>query len=256
VIISFAQNAEDVVLARAFRGQDTGFYIDVGAAHPVDHSVTKHFYDHGWRGLNIEPHPGFLELLNEERSGDVNVGAAVSDYHGEAAFHLGPLHHPGGSTLSAEVAAAAWEAGAGTTITVPVRMLSELFDEHVGTRSIDFLKIDVEGAERQVIGGCDWERWRPRVVVVEATAPNSAVSTHEAWEPVLLAAGYEPGLFDGLNRFYAAEEAKDLLELISVPANVFDSWVPARMVELERRLAAAENALRAGPLPRPPHRAG
>lgn len=243
MIISFAQNAEDVVLARAFRGQQAGFYVDVGAAHPVDHSVTKHFYDLGWRGVNVEPHPGFLELLERDRPEDTNVGAAISDYRGEATFHLGPHHHPGGSTLSAEVAASAWEASSGSTITVPVTTLTDVLAEHVGTRVIDFLKIDVEGAEHEVIAGCDWARWRPRVVVVEATVPNSTVSAHGSWEPLLLAAGYRVALFDGLNRFYAPEEADERRECISTPANVFDDWVPARVVELEQRLAAAEAEL-------------
>ena len=140
----------------------------------------------------------------------------------KATFYLGPYHHPGGSTLSAEVAASAWDPSSGSTITVPVTTLTDLLAEHVGTRTIDSLKIDVEGAERQVIVGCAWGRWRPHVIVVEATVPNSPVSAHGSWERLLLAAGYRAALFDGLNRFYVPEEASELRERISVPANVFD----------------------------------
>lgn len=239
MIVSFAQNAEDVVLARAFSGRTSGLYVDVGAAHPVDHSVTKHFHDLGWTGINIDPHPGFLALLEEHRPSDVNLGMAVSDHSGEATFFLGPSHHPGGSTLSAEVAAGAWDEG-GSTTTVRLATLSEILAEHVGDATIDFLKVDVEGHEREVISGCDWDRWRPSVILVEATRPNSSVPSHEAWEPALLAAGYALALFDGLNRFYARARDVDLLRILSAPANVFDDWVPARIPELTERLADAE----------------
>ena len=77
---------------------------------------------------------------------------------------------------------------------------------------IDFLKIDVEGAEADVIAGMDFARWRPRVVVVEAIAPGSMAEAWDAWEPALLAAGYRFAFFDRLNRFYVADEAAALAE--------------------------------------------
>ena len=57
-MISYAQNFEDVILWRALRDVPNGFYIDIGAGHPVADSVTMHFYEHGWRGINVEPDPG------------------------------------------------------------------------------------------------------------------------------------------------------------------------------------------------------
>ncbi len=54
---SYAQNFEDVMLWRALRHIDQGYYIDVGAWSPELDSVTKAFYEHGWHGINVEPNP-------------------------------------------------------------------------------------------------------------------------------------------------------------------------------------------------------
>src|SRR3954471_8628243 len=76
-MISYAQNGEDVVLWRLFGAfARPGFYVDVGAAHPVLHSVTKWFSLHGWRGVNVEPVPRLLEQLVADRPHDVNLGVA------------------------------------------------------------------------------------------------------------------------------------------------------------------------------------
>src|SRR5260370_30165694 len=76
-MISYAQNFEDVSLNRVFAGRQDGFYIDVGAMDPIDGSVTKAFYDAGWRGINIEPDPRFHAKLVAERVRDVNLSDAL-----------------------------------------------------------------------------------------------------------------------------------------------------------------------------------
>ena len=84
-------------------------------------------------------------------------------------------------------------------------------DEHALTA--DFLKVDVEGSERDVLLGGDWQRYRAKVVVLEAVAPLSGQPVWETWEPFLLAHGYRFALFDTLNRFCVAEEAPDAARL-------------------------------------------
>ena len=81
-MISYAQNLEDVILNRLFRGKETGFYIDVGACYPVEMSVTKYFYDLGWNGINIEPMPSCYRKLQEERPKDINLNLAVGKKSG------------------------------------------------------------------------------------------------------------------------------------------------------------------------------
>jgi FkbM family methyltransferase len=223
-VISFAQNAEDVVLARAFAGRRKGFYIDVGAADPVSDSVTKHFYDLGWRGINIDPLPEWHKRLMKARPEDINLPVGLSSERGQMVFYAAEERRV--TTVSADVAATLREQGMKVAeFYAEVRTLADVCQEHVGAQEIEFLKIDVEGHERDVILGGDWARWRPLVVLVEATVPNSPVPNHETWEPLLLDAGYVHVLFDGLNRFYVPREAEGLASVLSAPANFFDNYV-------------------------------
>src|SRR5688572_9529303 len=102
-MISYALLHEDVVLNRVFGGRTHGFYIDIGANHPTIGSITKHFYDLGWRGVNVEPNPILLELLRKERPQDENVGSGLSDSPGRLTFYR-VVEDDGLSTFSAPVA--------------------------------------------------------------------------------------------------------------------------------------------------------
>jgi len=244
-MVSYAQNGEDVVLSRAFPADHRGLYIDVGAADPVNHSVTKHFYDHGWRGINVDPSPGWYAMLAAQRPDDVNLQAGVGREEGVSTLFEGPPGHPGGATFS-ERQARAYEAELGRpldTLEVPITTLARLCADYVRDRPIDFLKVDAEGFERAVLEGADWDRWRPRVVVVEATEPNRPVPNHEGWEDVLVAARYRFVLFDGLNRFYVRAEEPALVGPLSAPANVFDDYVPYEHLRALQELRAKADQL-------------
>jgi FkbM family methyltransferase len=157
----------------------------------------------------VEPQRRLAELYPHVRPRDRVVAALVADRVGKADFHEVESMH-GFSTMLPDAAQAARELGAAVaTLSLPVTTLAALFAEH-GVERIDFLKIDVEGAEAQVLAGADWSRWRPRIVVLEAVAPGTMAPAWEGWEPLLTGNGYRFGLFDGLNRFYVAEEEPEL----------------------------------------------
>jgi FkbM family methyltransferase len=224
-IVSYAQKHEDVRLDRVFPRGRPGFYIDVGANGPVRYSVTKHFYDLGWHGINVEPalHP--FEQLREARRRDVNLHVALSNEAGELVLFEFPCDFSALSTRSEEHAAR--HKGAGLPCVerkVATMTLARVCEKHVeGT--IDFLSVDVEGHELEVLQGGDWKRWRPRVVVVEATEPTTSIPAHGRWEHVLREADYVFAAFDGLNRYYVRSEESDLAPVLGVPVNVTDAYV-------------------------------
>lgn len=231
---SYAQNFEDVTLARVFGDRKDGFYVDVGASDPLVRSVTKHLYDRGWHGINIEPVERFHRKLVQARPRDVNLCVALGVARSTLTFF--EFEAEGISTLSPENAEHFIRLGyACTRRTVDVLPLREVCAAH-GSPAIDFLKIDVEGWERQVLEGGDWERYRPRVVVVEATKPNSSEPNWGGWEPFLLARGYLFAYFDGLNRFYVAKEHDRLLPL-------FPSRARRMLRSLVRRASARMSSI-------------
>jgi FkbM family methyltransferase len=207
--LSYAQNLEDYHLAKLFEGQPSGFYVDVGAGHPVGDNVSFHFYLQGWRGIVVEPQERLAALYAHVRPRDIAVCSLLGERTGEAEFHeVDRLH--GFSTTVEQHARGAEQFGASyRTRRMPVTTLAALCEAHP-VRAIDFLKVDVEGAEAAVLRGGAWRRFRPRVVLVEAIAPGAMSPSHEEWEPVLTGNGYRFAFFDGLNRFYVAEEAADL----------------------------------------------
>lgn len=217
--VSFAQFAEDIVLGRAFPGA-TGFYLDAGANDPVLHSVTKRFYDRGWNGVNIEPNPVVFDRLARARPRDRNLNCGVAVRPGFLTFYDFPTVD-GWSTFVPELADHYRKLGlTPVESTVEVRTLASICAEHVGDRPIDFLKVDVEGYEAQLLYGGDWRRWRPRVLLIEAT-------WFEGWEPFLLGeAGYLFATTDGINRYYVRSEDEGLIDALGTPPNVEDFFIP------------------------------
>lgn len=235
-MLSYAQNAEDVVLRRAFLDTPVGSYIDVGAGHPVEDSVTNHFYERGWRGVNVEPDAPLHAELTGARPRDISLCAAVGRDLGEVTYY--PTGTRGHGTLSVKLAA---ERKPGPEPrSVPCIQLQEIFQRYAPDEQVHFVKIDVEGAEEDVLASGDFRRFRPYVVVVEAMDAEGC-PTHVTWEPILLGAGYFPALFDGLNRFYCCgEQAELLLPRLTAPANIFDNYRLAR--EASALAAAAARA--------------
>ena len=241
-MISYAQNFEDVMLARALGDRGTGFYVDIGACHPDTASVTRHFYELGWRGVNVEPMPAPFAELRAARTRDVNVPAAIASYDGELAMYEGP-------TVGESSALRPFDTAPPTV--VPCMTLATLCRTHV-TQPIDFLKVDVEGLERDVIAGGDWEAFRPTIVVVEITAPWSTRRRDDAPEIVRLmhASRYDEVYFDGLNAFFVARESASLAARFAAPPNVLDRFVlaseaerAAASVQLQARIDATEKRL-------------
>lgn len=217
--VSYAQNFEDVMLWRALKLFGPGRYIDVGANHPTHHSVTRAFYERGWRGVNVEPVEHYYSALCEERPEDVNLCLAVAPQAGELTFYE---HSATGlSTLSEDMREV--QQGAGIQFvprTVQTQRLDSICEAHIPIDApFHFLKIDVEGFERQVLESMDFVRWRPWIVVLE-----SAFDKQPDWEDLITAANYCYAYCDGINRYFVAHEHAHLVGPLSLAPSVLDEF--------------------------------
>lgn len=218
--ISYAQRFEDAVLYRALKGVERGFYIDVGAQSPDWSSVTKAFYERGWRGINIEPVQYWFDKLMEERPDEINLNCAAGA--AEGLLHFFEVDDSGLSTADARYARSHEQHGRLLReYDVPMVSLSKICRDHK-VDQIHFLKVDVEGFERQVLEGLDLSVFRPWIIVAEATEPLTDVESFQQWEPILLSSDYAFAYFDGLNRFYFAAEHPELEAALKEPIETFD----------------------------------
>ena len=239
-VISYAQRYEDMHLLRAFGEQASGFYIDIGAGHPVYDNVSFAFYLRGWRGITVEPNPWLAQLSEAVRPRDIRMPVAGRRRAGRSDLLSGrgfprPLDH--GRRPCPRRAERIRQALAGDD-----RCRSRPCGRCASSTprdAIDFLKIDVEGAERDVLLGGDWRRFRPKVVVLEALAPVTMAPAWEAWEPLLRRNGYRFALFDSLNRYYVAEEHAALADRLAAAPASFDgvTAIPPLQAGARRRLA-------------------
>lgn len=217
--VCFGQHGEDLILARALGWKSAGFYVDVGAAHPTTLSVTRLFYERGWHGINIEPLPHMFAALQKARSRDINLQVAAADQPGELAFFEVAAEscrdwagQSGLSTFDHAMAERYREQGHRVKeLAVRVVTLDDVLEQHAPP-TIDFLKVDVEGHESAVLAGLDLNRFRPRVIVVEAVRPLTDTACHEEWEPKLTGMSYQFAMFDGVNRYYVRHEERQLVE--------------------------------------------
>ncbi len=221
--ISYAQNFEDIMLWRALKDVKNGFYIDVGANDPNVDSVTKAFYLRGWRGINIEPMSSCYAKLCVERAEDINLQLLVSSTEGKADFY--EIEGTGLSTTDSSLAQEHENQDFKAQKTErEVKSLDSICQERVHGE-IHFLKVDVEGAEEAVLRSASLERFRPWIIVVEATKPNSSIRSDDGVRDYLLARRYREVYFDGLNSYFIAEEHGELEGAFDCPPNVFDNFV-------------------------------
>ena len=196
--ISYAQNREDIILSGFFSKNLKGFYVDVGAANPVIDSVTKYFYDRGWRGINIEPIGHIHKALKAQRPRDINLNIGISNTKDTIKFRE---YAADGFSTFAQGVQKDYEKDPNQftekymDYKVDVLPLREVFKQQKVT-TINFMKVDVEGFEYEVLEGNDWSKYRPQVICIEAN------HVKRDWKKTLKDNGYRIDFFDGLNEYY------------------------------------------------------
>jgi hypothetical protein len=168
--VGYSQEGEDQVLKRIFGAQQSGFYVDVGAHHPQRFSNTYLFYRRGWRGINIDAMPGSMAAFNRCRQRDINLELPV--LRERAAMKYFQFNEPALNGFSPTLTEARDGKGGYKVVNVveleglPLRdILARNLPAEI--REIDFLSVDVEGLDFDVIQSNDWDRFRPKLVLVE-----------------------------------------------------------------------------------------
>ena len=191
--MSYSQEGEDMVLSRFLEGRQTGYYVDVGAHHPIRFSNTYRFYQKGWRGLNIEPSPSSIEQFKRKRERDVNLSLGVGESPGELTFYM--FDDPALNTFDInlmrqrETQTSYRVIG---SVGVAIERLAQILDRNLPEgQVIDFMSIDVEGFDLQVLRSNDWSRYRPEFVLVEALDFNLERASQHPVHIFMSGIGYE-----------------------------------------------------------------
>lgn len=167
--VSYSQQGEDLALQRIFEGVARGFYVDIGAFHPKQYSNTLNFYNKGWKGLNVEPNKNNFLHFSSMRPNDINVNCGIGTSKDSMTYY--EFSSPELNTFN-QAHKEHWQRQQGFNLVgesqVVIQTLKDLLDQNLpaGT-NIDFLTIDVEGQDLDVLKSNEWEIYRPRIIVVE-----------------------------------------------------------------------------------------
>lgn len=175
---SFSSAGEDMIL-RHLLGSDKmqGFYVDVGAFHPTLFSNTYFFYLNGWRGINIEARPGSKTVFDKVRPRDVNLEVGISSERGTMTYYFIADDSPMNSFSPDFLRDIKMLDQVKREIAIPTIPLADVLEQHVPDgQAIDFMNVDVEGRDFEVLASNDWKRFRPRFIVVEDEGLNPSES--------------------------------------------------------------------------------
>jgi len=165
----YSQEGEDIILSEFFPNKTDGFYVDVGAHHPMRFSNTHMFYKKGWRGINIDAMPGSMKAFERKRPRDINLEIGVSGKEGEMTFYM--FDDPALNGFSMEISKDRDKNSNFEIIEerkIKTYPLSKILDKYLPKdQKIDFMSIDVEGLDMIVLESNDWKRYSPRYLLVE-----------------------------------------------------------------------------------------
>lgn len=200
---SFSQNAEDLAIHKLLGRKKRGFYVDVGASDPTRFNNTKYFYLRGWRGINIEPDLHFFAKLESERKRDVNLNIGIGNSNAKPTFYR--FFPDTLSTFSEKYARKYEKEGyiLVEKIAVQIKKLSNVLARHLKGKRIDFMTIDTEGYDKEVLLSNNWSKYRPRVICIESTEKKeSGTKKGSELNDVLKKLGYRKHLDNGINSIY------------------------------------------------------
>lgn len=201
------QEGEDLLLKQLLRNQASGFFVDVGAHHPVRFSNTYALYRSGWRGINIDATPGSMQAFNTLRPGDVNIETVVSDSVEPLTFYV--FEEGALNTLDERLAQEYIDTGwpLREQVELTPQPLSGLFDAHVPAgMQIDVMSVDVEEHELHVLQSNNWKKYQPTIIIVEILDVSMQSLAEHPVAIFLRAQGYRPCAFLCRTVFFVREQ--------------------------------------------------
>lgn len=180
---SYSQEGEDIILRKLFGNRKDGFYVDVGAHHPMRFSNTYFFYKLGWSGVNIDAMPGSMKLFNKIRPRDINIEKPISDKKHILTYYA--FNEPALNGFSKELSEKRESADNDYHIIftkdIETFTLAEVLDQNIPpNQTIDFLTIDVEGLDLNVLKSNNFKKYKPKVILIEILESSlSKTENHE-----------------------------------------------------------------------------
>ena len=165
--ISYAQEGEDLFLERIFNSQKNGFYVDIGAHHPIRFSTTLLFYKKGWKGINVEPLPNSKKIFDIFRSRDINLEIGISNSEKKIIYNI--FQESALNTFDVDMANKRKKVSKLINkVEIPVYKLKNVLDKNLPkNQKIDFMNIDGQGLEISILDSNDWETYRPKFLLLE-----------------------------------------------------------------------------------------
>jgi len=206
---SFSQCGEDLIIDELLGHKPDGFYLDVGANDPNRYSNTKRFYLKGWRGINLEPDHDNFQKFVRQRPRDINLNMGAAESSSELEFYK--FMPDGLSTFCKEEVNRYLSQGykIQQTFQIHVKTLAEILAEHLPNTQIDFMSVDTEGFDMQVLKGNDWSRFSPTLICIESvihTIDGKNNQKNDQHDEYLRSLGYKKVADTSLNSIYKLQK--------------------------------------------------
>lgn len=204
----FGEFGEDIFINRVLKNINKGKYVDVGCYHPYKGSLTYKLYDRGWNGINIDISKTSIDLFNISRKKDINLNLAISNFDGETYYYENSPINQQNSLIQTNDLQKKIKIQCFTLDTVLKNKDLEEFD---------FLNIDVEGNELEVLKGFDLKKFKPKLITIE----NNDLTINEYLDSevckILIKSDYTLVNKIGVTNFFMPNQlAHKILDLIKI----------------------------------------
>lgn len=198
---SFSQEGEDLILDELLGYKNKGFYIDIGAYHPFHFSNTMRFYNRGWHGINIDAMPENIKLFNRLRTRDTNIEAAISLSDKKVAYYIYETKALNTCDENRVEYLKQYGYEPIQKVWLKAYTIMEILDRYIDkNQKIDFMDVDIEGIDEEVIKQIDFSKYHPTIIMTESFKDKNQKNV------VLEKNGYELGAFTTRTAIYIKRE--------------------------------------------------